>query len=173
MQSTRLILALGFSAFACAAETASSEETAFLDVLKASFTAWDLNHDGSLAKLEIDTALADPKIQGDAAAALAVVKRLNRSKSWSSIPLTLEGLSVAAKTTGSPNLAVMFTEGRKSIANTKRTLFTEAAPSLLKLRQGDMGNCFSLAPLGCMLSRDPMQVKAWQEGHPHRSAHRR
>ena len=132
----------------------------FAEVLKASFLAWDSNHDGTLAKLEIDTALADPKIKGDAAAALAVVKRLNRSKTWSAIPLMIEGMSTIPKTKGPPNLTSMFNEGRKRIANTKRELFAEAEPSLMKLHQGDMGNCFSLAPLGCMLSRDPAQVKA-------------
>ncbi|MCX6857116.1 MAG: C2 family cysteine protease, partial [Verrucomicrobia bacterium] len=63
-------------------------------------------------------------------------------------------------TKGGPKLTSMFNEGRKRLANTKRELFVEAAPSLLKLHQGDMGNCFSLAPLGCMLSRNPAQVKA-------------
>jgi hypothetical protein len=144
----------------CLSVAASAAEFSFAEVFKASFAAWDSNQDGTLNKLEIDSALADPQIKGDAAAALAVVKRLNRSKTWSAIPLTLEGVSAVPTTKGGPKLTSMFNEGRQRIANAKRELFVEAAPSLLKLQQGDMGNCFSLAPLGCMLSRNPAQVKA-------------
>ncbi|MCX6857082.1 MAG: hypothetical protein NTV80_19495, partial [Verrucomicrobia bacterium] len=77
----------------CLPVAASAAEVSCAEVFKASFAAWDSNQDGTLTKLEIDSALADPQIKGDAAAALAVVKRLNRSKTWSAIPLSLEGVS--------------------------------------------------------------------------------
>ncbi len=160
MKRLQLALALCLSTVANAEEIKPSVKVSFAEVLRASFAAWDSNHDGTLAKLEIDTALADPKIKGDAAAALAAVKRVNRSKTWSAIPLTLEGMSAIPKTKGEPKLSSMFNEGRKRIINANRELFVEDAPSLHNLHQGDMGNCFSLAPLGCLLSRDPAQVRA-------------
>ncbi len=160
MKRLQLTLALCLTTFANAAEMKTSVDVSFKAVLGSSFADWDGNHDGKLAKLEIDVALADPEIKGDAAAALAVVKRLNRSKVWSVIPLTPEGLTHVPKTKESPKLEAMFNEGRKRIANIRRELIVEDLPSLLKLHQGDMGNCFSLAPLGCILSRDPEQVKA-------------
>lgn len=160
MKRLWLICFLGLGVAAGERQTGSTTEVSFIDVLTSSFLAWDVNQDGTLAKLEIDAALANSMIKGEAAAALAVVKRLNRSKTWSAIPLTLDGLTAVPKTKEGPNLSSMFDEGCKRIANAKRVLFVEAQPSVLKLQQGDMGNCFSLAPLGCMLSRNPAQVKA-------------
>ncbi len=111
-----LILAL------CSRVSASNatDAAAFVSALKGSFAAWDTDHDSTLARLEIDTSLADPAIKGDAAAVLAVVKRLARSKTWGSIPRTLDGLSALA--TGpmqkaDPNLAGMFDDGRKRIGS--------------------------------------------------------
>jgi hypothetical protein len=141
---------------------ADPSPNAFVAVLTASFPGWDRDRDGTLSMAEIDQALADPIVQGDAAAALAVVKRLARGKTWAAIPRTLPELSQlasGAKTKDGPDIAKMFTEGQKHIAQTKRELFAEGAPGLTSLCQGAMGNCFSLAPLGSMLSRDPVQVK--------------
>jgi hypothetical protein len=160
MKWLRLTLALCLATCACAAETKPSVEVSFTEVLKASFSVWDSSKDGTLAKLEIDTALADPTIRGDAAAALAVVKRLNRSKTWTAIPLTMEGVAEVPKAESAPDLAAMFNDSRKRIAAARRELFVEGVPNLLSLHQGKMGNCFSLAPLGCLLIRDPAQVKA-------------
>ncbi len=168
MQPSKLVLvfALGLSTPAIAADDSTANASAaesFVSALNASFGTWDRDHDGTLAELEIDTALADPKITGDGAAALAVVKRLARSKNWSAIPRTAEGLSqlaTAGKKSAGPDLAGMFAHGQKHIASTRRELFVEGAPGLECLRQGEMGNCFSLAPLGSMLQRDAAQVKA-------------
>ncbi len=138
--------------------TASATFTA---ALATSFDGWDGDHDATLATQEIDAALADPKITGDAAAALAVVKRIARSKA--AIPLTLEGLSASAaspKAKDRPDIASMFTDGRKRIVKANRELFAQDAPRLQSLHQGAMGDCFSLAPLGSMLHRDPAQVRA-------------
>ena len=156
-----LVFALGLSTPAIAADDATENASAagaFVTALNASFGAWDRDHDGTLAELEIDTALADPKITGDGAAALAVVKRLARNKNWSAIPRTVEGLSrlaTAGKEKAQPDLAGMFAHGQKHIASTRRELFVEGAPGLQSLRQGEMGNCFSLAPLGSCCSAMP------------------
>ena len=142
----------------CGVEASSG----FIAALTASFPSWDSDHDGTLAMIEIDQALADPTIKGDAAAALAVVKRLARGKTWAAIPRTTAELSqqtASVKTKGGPDITAMFAEAQKRIANARRELFVEGAPALTALCQGDMGNCFSLAPLGSMLSRDPEQVK--------------
>ncbi len=140
----------------------SAAAAAFVTSLSASFAAWDGDNDGTLAVIEIDHALADANIKGDAGAALAVVKRVSRSKTWTNIPRTLgnfTSLATSAKTKDGPDLAAMFADGQKRIANAPRELFTTHAPDLKCLHQGKMGNCFSLAPLGSMLSRNPAQVK--------------
>ncbi len=155
-----LTTAAAYAETAVAADAPTAEP--FVAALKVSFAAWDADRDGTLATIEIDHALADAKITGDAAAAVAVVKRLARSKTWSAIPRSVDALSSVAsqpRTKDGPKIAEMFADGRKRIANTRRELFIDGAPSLQCLRQGTMGNCFSLAPLGSMLSRDPAQVK--------------
>lgn len=157
------MLALCLATVECAAGTKSPVEASFAEVMKALFCAWDGDQDGILNRVEIDAALADPKIKGDAAAALAVMKRVNRSKTWSSIPLTIEGVADMRPAKGAPDLASMFNDGRKRIAAARRELFVAGAPNVISLHQGKMGNCFSLAPLGCMLSRDAVQVKAMFE----------
>ena len=162
MKLSRLTLALCFCIAATSRIDASDGPGEFFAALTASLPSWDSDHDGTLAMSEIDQALSDPQIKGDSAAALAVVKRLARSKTWSAIPRSLDELSKVAsvaKTKEGPDIAKMFSDGVKRIANTKRELFAEGAPRLTALCQGDMGNCFSLAPLGSMLSRDPEQVR--------------
>ncbi len=162
MIPSRILLVLAFLGVnAPAAE--EPDPPPFLTALNAAFPAWDSDHDGSLSAFEIDTALADPRITGDAAAALAVVKRLERGKDWKSIPRTLEELTKLASPhdrKDGPRVSVMFEEGQKRIAKSRPELFTEGAPMLRSLHQGQMGNCFSLAPLGAMLDRDPAQVRS-------------
>ncbi len=160
---TRIHPAIALALCLSATSLVAADPGPFLSALSESFADWDLDHDGALATLEIDTALADPQIKGDSGAALAVMKRLARSKTWSPLPRTLDALAALAappKTKDEPDLGAMFADGQARITNASRELFTEGAPSLQKLQQGEMGNCFSLAPLGSMLSRDPAQVKA-------------
>jgi len=136
---------------------------AFGAAVNHSFPAWDMDHDGVLSAAELDTALGDSAFTGDAGAALAVIKRLARRDAGQEIPQTADGLSALAASPTVPsgrNVAALFTDARKRIARTTRELFTPGAPALESLRQGEMGNCFSLAPLGAMLSRDAAQVRA-------------
>ena len=136
---------------------------AFVVAVNHSFPKWDSDHDGVLSAPELDTALGDPVFTGDAGAALAVIKRLSRRDVGQEIPKTVDGLSALAAGATAPrgrNVAALFTDARKRIARTTRELFATGAPALESLRQGEMGNCFSLAPLGAMLSRDAGQVRA-------------
>ena len=135
----------------------------FATALNSSFAAWDSDHDGTLAESEIDAALADSKITGNAAAALAVVKRLARGKDWKTITRTLDELSnlaSAPKKKDGPDIPEMFADAKKRIASANRELFAESGPKLECLHQGKMGDCFSLAPLGAMLHRDAAQVRS-------------
>jgi hypothetical protein len=163
VKAPRFLLGLGASFALSTSLFATESSDAFVAALTASFSTWDSDHDGILSMSEIDHALADASIKGDTAVALGVVKRIARDKKWSSISRTLPeltGLAAKEKSASVPNVGTMFAEGRKHLAGTERVLFTESAPRLAVLCQGTMGNCFSLAPLGSMLSRDPEQVKA-------------
>ena len=55
----------------------------------------------------------------------------------------------------------MIQEGMKRITNaSNRTLFPKGLPELETIRQGKLGNCFCLAPLGALVHRDPSKAAA-------------
>ncbi len=144
------------------AAAAANAQTAddFLAVLQKNFARWDLNHDGILSSNELDTAVADAKTTGTNAAAIAALKRASR---LAKIPLPEFSSANIATIAGTkqPDLAQFFRDGLKRIAGaTNRNLFAEGLPRLETIHQGKLGNCFCLAPLGAMVSRDPRQVAA-------------
>jgi len=53
----------------------SKGSTAFAQTVQQNFDQWDLDRDGALSNLELDKALANPRLTGDAAAAAVVLRR--------------------------------------------------------------------------------------------------
>ena len=104
--------------------------------------------------------MSDPQTTNGNAAAAAALKRAARSTKNPLPPLTLE--SIATMTAQhEPNLELMFGEGLKRIASAAdRSLFPGGLPAMETIRQGKLGNCFCLAPLGALVHRDPKQVAA-------------
>jgi len=62
-------------------------------VVTAQFAVWDANHDGVLCTNELNTAVADARITGKDAAAIAALKRASRSTKTKCPPLTLQNVS--------------------------------------------------------------------------------
>lgn len=130
----------------------------FLAVVEAHFGAWDVDRDGTLSKAEIDALVADGRIKGDEAGAVAALKRASRSKKEELPPLTknaIVDLASSPPKKDAPNLPVMFSGGSKRIAAVKRVLFASGKPRLETVHQGHLGNCFSLAPLGAIAAGRP------------------
>jgi hypothetical protein len=140
----------------------TSRPDSLVNVVTTRFTEWDTNHDGVLTTNELNAAVADVKITGKDAAAIAALKRASRSSRTKCPPLTLENVSELATNppaAGKPDLARMFRESLSRITNTTcLELFATGLPRLETIHQGKLGNCFCLAPLGAMVGRDPAQV---------------
>jgi hypothetical protein len=130
----------------------------FLTVVKRDFAHWDTNHDGTLSIKELDALVVDPKTTASDAAAAAALKRGSRILKDALPPLTIE--SIASMTAAKhPDLNKMFGEGVQRIAKvTDRRLFAAGLPSIETIRQGKLGNCFCLAPLGALVNRDPAEA---------------
>jgi hypothetical protein len=64
------------------------EHTPFVSVVLKDFDSWDTDHDGVLSVAEINRAVTDPSVKGDAAAAAAALKLLSHSKKTKLPPLT-------------------------------------------------------------------------------------
>jgi thiol-disulfide isomerase/thioredoxin len=135
---------------------------AFMQTVASNFFTWDRDHDQTLSVGELDAAIEDPANRGQAAAALAALKRASRSTNYALPPLTLDNIRQLAGSrpaTNRPDLRGLYTNCLKRInAVTHHELFASGLPQLNTIHQGRMGDCFCLAPLGAMIHRDPREV---------------
>ncbi len=142
------------------------DRESFLHVVAACFTQWDGDGSGVIEIEEINARVVDPAVKGDEAAALAALKRAARSSKHSLPPLSRETIeecvqgetetvSETAEQKAKPDLGAMFAGSRRRIAEAKRTLYISGIPRLETVKQGRMGNCFCLAPMGALAHRRP------------------
>jgi hypothetical protein len=131
----------------------------FADQVKARFSAWDRDGNGTLTRAEIDRAVADPAVKGAEAAAVAALRRAVRNTKTPPPALTRDTLlTLAAGGKDAPDLNGMYAAARTRIAAAKRELFARGGPTLDDISQGKLGNCFCLAPLGAVVARNPTDV---------------
>ena len=152
---------LAFALPLIAAGQEKSGVTEFCDLINTHFKAWDKNGDGELSPEELDAAVADGKIQNREAAAVAALKRTMRNAKGKLPPLTKdEILKLAQAKPGSEKhiLSYYRTGLVKLEKQPSRELFADGPPKLATIHQGRLGNCFCLAPLGALVSRDPEEV---------------
>jgi hypothetical protein len=158
-----LILAGGALVARDAELPAEGDRERFLAVLEKNFSAWDANHDGQISADEINQLVANPSIRGEDAAGAAALKRASRISKVTLPSFTLEHLKSLASTQPPakdvPDCAAMFGGSLKRITSMKRELFTAAGPRVETIHQGNMGNCFSLAPLAALAHQRPDYVR--------------
>jgi len=134
----------------------------FVEAVAARFYAWDLDHNQTLSMPELDVAIKDPVNTGRSAAALAALKRASLSTNYTLPPLTFNNIRELAGRPPAghqPNLARLYLDGLRRINGlTNGELFASGLPRLDTIRQGRIGDCFCLAPIGAMLHRDPQEV---------------
>jgi hypothetical protein len=137
----------------------------FFEVVAARFAHWDANHDGRLSVVEVDRLVADPKIKGKEAAAVAA---LARTVHGDKVKPPAGGLTREYLGADRPGhtFAKWFAAGVRHLATTDRTLFRPGDPSLHAFRQGPIGDCFVLAPLGAAVARDPAAVRRMIRDRP-------
>lgn len=145
-----LCLLVPFAACAVAPES-------FAEVVKAHFADWDRDGDAVLGADEIDRACTDPKVVGEAAAAIASLKRVVRAGTFAVPPLTVEGITQPAPVAEKkpPNFASTYARSLQRIRGTGRALFVDPTPDLDACRQGPIGNCWFVASIGAFVHRDP------------------
>jgi hypothetical protein len=145
----------------------------FIEALAARFCAWDLDHNETLSTQELDVAIKDPANTGRSAAALAALKRASLSTNYTLPSLTFNNIRELASRPASahqPNLVRLYVDSLRRIRSlTNGQLFASGLPRLETIRQGHLGDCFCLAPIGAMLHRDPQEVASMfsmpDEGH--------
>lgn len=144
-------------------KSAAGDRERFLAVLDKHFAAWDRDHDGVLSTNEINQLVESAEVRGEEAAAVAALKRASRFTKVSLPTFSLEHLRSLAHTqplgNGTPDLPAMFRGSLKRIVQTKRELFSADGPRIETIRQGRMGNCFSLAPLAALANERPEYVR--------------
>lgn len=126
----------------------------FLTALNQNFDAWDVNRDGVLSKVEVDAAVVNPKFENQAAAALAVIKQLQRGK---------EQIKTVAKTDlekFSIDYDKRFKANMGRIRQASEEIFEKGQPNIASIRQGRIGDCFFLAPIGCIAHKFPERLKS-------------
>jgi hypothetical protein len=161
-----------------AAQPPAQTPARFADVVRDNFALWDLDSDGLLSLDEIDYWASRADLTGRQAAAMATIKAVARSPRWTLPPLTIDYLvegieptqadaddggdggdaafdGSAGPAAGRPPFESRYRRASDRIRTTPRALFAREEPSLASLRQGPLGSCFLIAPVGAFVSRDP------------------
>ena len=146
------------------AETSVTGDAArFTEVLRLHFATWDADHDGLLSKPEINALIAKPELTGEPAAVAATLKRASRLTKVTLPDFSIDSLTQLATASprgkDMPDLAAMFRGSLKRIQSANRELFSPEGPRIETIRQGKMGNCFSLAPLAALAHRRPDYIR--------------
>lgn len=157
----------------------------FGEVVARRFDAWDADHNGMLSEHEIDALSVDGTVKGPDAAAIATLKRFLRSGKYDlPDALTKDYLThppkppknapkpsnadrddstetdhpapaPAAEPKRFPDFQARFASCLRRIQSTKRGLALDDTPDLDTCRQGPLGSCFFVAPVGAAVQRDP------------------
>lgn len=134
----------------------SQGSPAFTETVKRNFKQWDLDGDGALSNLELDKALANPELKGEAAAAAVVLRRqstaLQTCISESAQGVTIADLEYFTAHGVPDNSAATFKINMGYKANCKAAAQLGPAPSLLsenfdplQVEQGRAGSCVLLS----------------------------
>ena len=159
---------------------AQAPAPSFAQTVLRDFDAWDRNGDGVLSPEEIGRAALDPRYHGEDAAALAALHVwLNATKdatpltkAWFAgyqpvrlqlsrdLPADERKRARKAYDATPGSLQSAFAGDLRRLAKAGRTeLFQNDGPALTDIRQGALGDCYMLAPLGAMIHRDPESVR--------------
>jgi len=163
------VLCFFYAVLGCAVlsfDRASAEPTAnspFLHQVKQHFVAWDLDEDGELSKNEIELAVHNPDVRGEAAACAAALRRGVRGIRGLA-PLSLEEISETLKPDRSddkpqPNFERKYAWALEKITTARKELFAEGSPHIEAISQGKLGDCFLLVSLGTCAHCDPDRLK--------------
>lgn len=148
------------------------KQNAFSTIIEENFDKWDLNHDNKLSFEEVERLMLDPRIKGEAAAAVAAVHHFQRSKKGPQADIAKELLLHPPKISQKeqeneridlpaklPNFHTWFEDYLKHIQARPTQLFDANGPSLDGVHQGRMGDCFFVSTMGGTAQRFPRAVE--------------
>ena len=135
----------------------------FADTVSLNFPRWDTDRDGTLSPAELDAAVLDRRYTAEAGVAVAVIKQLTLNPIYKNVTLTPAGLarlprSAFGKDREKPGVDDLFASGMYRATQRHAVLFESGRPRLDTVRQGTIGNCFCLAPIGGLVHRDALAV---------------
>jgi hypothetical protein len=155
-------------------ENSDASAATFAAVVEANFSRWDLNHDGRLESKEIDLLMNRANIHGDAAAALASIKRRERripaGQRGQYAPEQSELLSAGAGGGAARSLdsargishafhfEADFRHNRHVLATLTHKLYAGDGPNFEKMHQGPIGDCYFFSLVGYLAARDPQRI---------------
>jgi hypothetical protein len=137
----------------------------FLAVVRANFRQWDLNHDGVLTREEIETDMQNPRIVGEAAAALAALKigstksnHLADTRTYTPADIDAIERQLAERQKLDPNFIRFFAGALKKLEEQPRQLFVEGLPRMSAIRQDFTTDCYFLSAVGAVAQLNPQAV---------------
>jgi hypothetical protein len=181
-RASLLLMLAHLIAFVAMLQGQGAPAPSFAQTVLQDFDAWDTSRQGKLTQDEIDKAALDPQFHGADAAALAALHRWlllvpqeslpTLDKAWfqNYVPVPLhipkDTPSADAKTArqayaASPgSLQSSFLACLKRLSRVgEQVLFDADGPALADVRQGALGDCYMLAPLGAMVHRNPDDIR--------------
>ncbi len=133
------------------AQAAAAPRRAFAEVLAANLPAWT-GGSGVVEKRRLEALAADPRIQGEDAAALATLLRRFRTETSASLPTADFGGA------GGPVLDLNYRMIAAKLGRVNRTLFARGRPDFAKMQQGPAGDCYLFSGAGWWAYYQPNRI---------------
>lgn len=152
----------------------------FAQVAMSAFDQWDLDHNGSITAVEVEKSALDAQFHGPQAAALAALHKYLGAvkqdpildKSWfqnyQPAPLVIPKGTKADDArqmrkdyaTKPESLQSSYIAALKRLQRQANTsLYDSDGPTLADIKQGALGDCYFLAPLGALVQRNSGDVR--------------
>ena len=133
--------------------------------MRANFAQWDLDHDGVLTRAEIETDMQNPRIVGEAAAALAALKlgsttsnHLDDKPSFTAADIDAMEQQLAAGRKLERHFIAFYEAGLRKLAEQPRELFVEGLPRISAVRQDFTTDCYFLSATGALAQVNPQAI---------------
>ncbi|HET7626272.1 MAG TPA: C2 family cysteine protease, partial [Verrucomicrobiae bacterium] len=132
----------------------------FLQICETAFPRWDANRDGALDFAEVNALVHNPQIRGTEAAAVVLIRsHLHVAEGDDATPGPLNRQQILALA-GNPAVAREFSRLERHVHTANHQLFLPGDPKIFSIHQGRLGDCYLIAVIGSMVSRDPAAVRS-------------
>ncbi len=152
-------------------------QSPFAKVVLREFDTWDKEHDGRLTFRVVEWWTRNPSLRGEAAAAMTQLHRVLRKEAATAAAHRESNVSdftrayferynqmSAKERTANYAFDVYFLACKEKLAKESRECFPEGMPKVSAMRQGNIGDCHFLGPLGSMVVKRPGELKEMIRG---------